>query len=150
MLGAHYSMQSWHRCSTSPCPQQYNSILGVPSLAEGAPRQIEKGCTDPTSWRHCVASNGGCLLLHDRPWGIHWTKLQKDSCISVSHWENSRHCPFLSVSLLRSSSIFPTQPHLNKGAVVRAAQNQHYTSLQISILNDFLFTTEFYCVSKNG
>lgn len=34
MLGAHYSMQSWHKCSTSPCPQQYNSILGVPSLAE--------------------------------------------------------------------------------------------------------------------
>lgn len=45
--------------------------------------------------------------------------------------------------------FFPMQLHLNKGAVVGVAQNQHYTSLQISILNDFLFTTEFHYVLKN-
>ena len=43
----------------------------------------------------------------------------------------------------------PRLLRLNKGAVVRAAQYQHYTGLQNSMLYDFLFTTGFYYLLKN-
>lgn len=150
-------MQDSYRCSTGLWSLVMHQHLTVPSLARGeALGWTVKGWTEPTSWGHCVSARCRLGSISSRT----------PRCMTGCGEDTEQNYKAVVVSPLAvrrtagtGHSVVPRCPEvpaasppllrLNTGAIVRAAQCKHYTGLQNSMLNDFLFTTGLYYLLKN-